>query len=223
VSGVAPDLARALIRWQHAAGPYWLYVSPAPFLVSVVPPRGRTPRRPAEEALVDLVAGSADEGPAAVFVDLPPVPVLRSAPRLSRLGFFVVPALLRWGPARAHVPVEDLAATLVQVGETVRRPSVTRGVVFVLDGDRFGRPERPPDHRRFDNRYVYTSPSLPTASFLRQQGVVGTFWIASGVAPDLRPYAQHLADAGLAPRVLPPPPNLVDGRVAEPAATTPGC
>ncbi|HEY8475561.1 MAG TPA: hypothetical protein VIN09_01685 [Chloroflexota bacterium] len=223
MSGVAPDLARALVRWQHAAGPYWLYVSPAPFLVPAAresPPR---PRQPDGEWLVDLVAGADDDAPSAVFVDLPPISVLRAAPRLNRLGFFVVPALLRWGPPRAHVPVEDLATTLVQVGETLRRPSVARGVVFVLDGDRFGRPGRPPDHRRFDNRYVYPSSSLPAATFLRRQGVAAACWIASGVAPDLRLYARHLADAGLEPRVLPPPSRADDGRVVEPAETAPGC
>ena len=101
--------------------------------------------------------------------------------------------------------------------------AVPAAAVALLDGDRFGRPGRPPDHRRFDNRYVYPSSSLPAATFLRRQGVAAACWIASGVAPDLRLYARHLADAGLEPRVLPPPSRADDGRVVEPAETAPGC
>lgn len=195
-------LAAALLRWQRAAGPFWPYVCPAPFLTDLTP--GPTVASVARlpSPLAEAVRRLSD-GPAAIFVDLPPEPTLCCAPILNQHGLFAVPVLLRWATEPATVPSGQLVAALVGTAARVARPLDSRGVVFVLDGDRG---ERTPRSRqtyspRFDNRYRYPEwPPLPTPGFLHARGIVATLWVSrTGVAADLAPYARALAAEGLPP------------------------
>lgn len=190
-------LVRALERWQLAAGPYWPYAGAAPFLgelqaisknwsVATNVPRFLQPT-PGERAIY--------------FIDLPPTATLRFSPELNRSGFVVVPAIQRWCAPAAVAPCEDLVAQLCFFPRFLRFPEATRGVVFVLDGDRFG-PRKlhglAPGRGRFDNRYTYNPDHLPNASFLGSQQITRAIWIGRGpISQELRPYADELARAGM--------------------------
>ena len=96
--------SEALVRWQHAAGPYWPYVCAAPFLGAdaVARPgpewraRGWTRR---QRALADDLTG----GPL-VLLELPPEPILDVAPLLVERGWYVVPVIQRWIASPAVLP-----------------------------------------------------------------------------------------------------------------------
>ena len=205
MSGPDPELARALVRWQRAAGPYWPYVCAAPFLAEfsvAVPVRSGRPVDALGSAIERI---GPDERPA-LFVDLPPVGTLRSAPALADRGFFVVAVIQRWPAPSAVLDCRDVVRVLVASGALLRRPREPRGVVFLLDGGRAGSVEpggaRP--RRAFDNRYGYRADRFPPPEFLRRAGVSVIRWIgAGGIASDLLPYARGLAEAGFTLQVEP--------------------
>ena len=200
-------LARALVRWQHAAGPYWPYVCAVPLLEPPGPP-APLPAPPASTRLARLASLLAQTGRPALFVDLPPERSLPSAPALTASGFLVVPVIQRWAAARAVIPSERLLALLAGLPEWLRRPSPSRGVVLLLDGARLGPPAgrvaRVP--RAFDNRYPLHTDRFPPASFLQHDHVERIYWLArDGIAPDLLPYLRSLDAAGYEVEALPAP------------------
>jgi hypothetical protein len=193
--------ARALVRWQHAAGPYWPYVCAAPFLAAALARRGRLGQP--SEALVKAMRALPQHERAAVFLDLPAGETLPATAQLGRLGFLVVPVIQRWVVEAAVLPGEDLQAQLVGHAPPGRPPDAGRGVVFLLDGERAG-PSAPAPARRFDNRYQYPICRFPPPDFLRRYGVRRVYWLSAlPVAEDLVPYARLLADGGLAPCAFP--------------------
>src|SRR5581483_2838963 len=129
---IAPS-ARALARWQHAAGPFWPYVAATPFLsasaVGVLPAGSRT--RPPAFPLAALLA----EHATAAFLDLPPAHTLPLAPALTRAGLITVPIIQRWAEPGALLPGGPLVAALIRYGALVARPRMMRGAVFLLDGE----------------------------------------------------------------------------------------
>jgi hypothetical protein len=95
-----PVLAEALVRWQHAAGPFWPYVCAAPFLGT-----GET-----QELLRGFVPPSvsaldATDGPAATIARRPP-----DGPALSARKSHAKPAPGRWSRQQ-----RALADSLLQV------------------------------------------------------------------------------------------------------------
>ncbi len=195
-----PALARALARWQHAAGPFWPYVCAAPFLGQLARP-ARGPGRPGP-GLVGTIERLVVPDGTALFVDLPPGGTLPLAPRLNRLGLFVAPAFERWAVSPAVLRCERLLAALVAVGERVARPPAPRGLVVLLDGERAGPPGLSPNPRTFDNRYAYVTRPFPPPALLAQEGITQVCWLAvQGIAPDLESYAAQLAAVGLSPRL----------------------
>jgi hypothetical protein len=184
-------LGRALARWQAAAGPYWLYVGAAPFLGGRVERRRPAAATRPHETLVATAAGFAREYRAVVFVDLPPEETLPSTEAFHEQGLMVVPAFQRWcadGAIRRSPRLRQLLVSLAPAS-SVADP---RGAVFLLDGE------------RAQYRYQYPECRFPPPRLLRAEGVEAVGWIApAGVAPDLRPYAATLAQAGLPPTILP--------------------
>jgi len=193
---------RALLRWQRAAGPYWMYVCAAPFLTTEPLALGSTRTRRPDPALLALLERLAEPA-TALFVDLPAPSTLAAAPALSALGVAVVPVIQRWCAPRAVLPARPLLGRLVAAAEQVARPRAGAPALFVLDGERAGRRGlRPPAHR-FDNRYEYPGCRLPPPGLLRREGVDRVLWLSrGGVAADLLDYARRLAAAGLAPGVV---------------------
>jgi hypothetical protein len=146
-SGAEPEptraLARALLRWQDAAGPWWPYVCATPFLsdltesdLTVAESRTGVPRLPAP--LARALRTIDDDRATALFVDLAPESTLAATPLLHDLGYVVVPVIQRWAAAPAIVPAETLLARLVAFAPRAALPAPARGVVFLLDGRRFG-------------------------------------------------------------------------------------
>lgn len=202
-----PELARALVRWQHAAGPYWPYVCAAPFVgdvgIATLDAAARTQARRARSHIPRTVWQSlVAHEPTAIFVDLPPAWTLPSTPLLNELGFYVVPIIQRWTASPATLRCELLVAHLVELGQEVARPRHARGVVFLLDGERAGLTKRPSprlqSRRVFDNRYQYPICRFPPPHVLLDAGIATLQWIASAnVADDLRPLLGRYAEAGL--------------------------
>ena len=213
-------LARALAQWQDAAGPFWPYVCATPFLSDLAPSDAVQAERRLPRALaVALQPGAAKR--TAIFVDQAPERTLAATPALTRLGYVVVPVIQRWATAPAVVPSETLLAQLVGFGELTTCPPNPRGLVFLLDrrrfgaggrarvGDRVGAPRHPPRavRRAFDNRYEYPVCRFPPPDLLGAFGVGTSRWVPTDVAPDMRPYFERLANAGLAPKSTVPSPN----------------
>ena len=220
-------LAEALVRWQHAAGPFWPYVCAAPFLATgedgLLARRARTDgfRRPARHglAMADrlLTAARMDhpaDRPTVLLADLSPEPILAAAPGLVERGWYVVPVVQRWIASPAVLPCRRLMQRLVVGAWRARRPTSPRGAVLIADGERtgpVGYPATVPG-RAFDNRYEYQICRFPSTDFLRAHGVERIAWITGGaraaerpVRPDLAPYLEDLLRAGLAVDVLPWP------------------
>ncbi|MGE3271361.1 MAG: hypothetical protein AB7P40_21610 [Chloroflexota bacterium] len=222
-------LAEALVRWQHAAGPYWPYVCAAPFLglgesdQLVQAMRERLQRRLAsrrptgrDKVLTDLIlAGAAasrggrgvpdfslpNGGLPVVLVDLPSEPVLAVAPVLSARGWYVVPVIQRWIASPAVLPCRMLLERLVIGAWQVRRPSRPCGVLLIADGERFGPAGYPllARGRAFDNRYEYQICRFPSMAFLAAHGVAQVSWITLD-----RPVAPAAQPAGPAAINRPP-------------------
>jgi hypothetical protein len=134
--------------------------------------------------------------------------MLPGTPVLTGLGLLVVPVIQRWCIAPAVLPSQHLVDLLAAYGTWAVATREPRGVVFLLDADRRGRGwqlaerDRAP-RRSFDNRYRYSPDRFPSAATLRRQGITTVRWVArDGVAEDLQPYVQGLADAGLPPLEL---------------------
>lgn len=187
VAGPQGPALRALIRWQHAAGPFWPYVSATPFLSGA----GRHERTvEAAGGLPDLHTGLV------LFLDLPLSQTLGLAPRLGREGFVVVPVIQRWCTDPAVIPSSELLSALVACARSLRRPREPQGAVFLLDGDRAG-PKRP-RLTIFDNRYRYNPNAFPPAEILKRQGITTVRLISRGEpAQDLWAYLDALARGGL--------------------------
>jgi hypothetical protein len=198
------QLAAALIKWQQAAGVYWPYVNATPFL-------GDPPSAPLERAnqrraqrrsnLLRLALQAVDgESDVALFIDLPPAKTLPATARLNRSGLVVVPIIERWVAPVAVVPCDALVQDVVVFGNLAVHPSVTRGVVFLLDGDRAGPRgqlgSRSP--QRLDNRYRYSIHRFPPPAFLLARRIGLVRWLSKdGIAPDLLPYVDRLRAHGL--------------------------
>lgn len=203
-----PRLELALRRWQRASGPFWLYVGATPFL-------GDLPVADAPPSTSRRIPGAFDPGatPTLYVVDLPPTVTLPWTSRLNRMGFIVVPAIQRWCTTPAVLAGEGLVALLAQQGDEARLPPVTRGVAFLLDGDRAGpatrraagapsrrdgapRPVGAP--RAFDNRHAQHVDSLPPPALLRASGLTRVVCVTRGsLAEDLAPYVTRLHEAQL--------------------------
>ena len=216
-----PVLAKALVRWQHAAGPYWPYVCAAPFQVTADAEAlaqqawARTTRPvrrgPSRASPVDLGVPPA---PALVLLDLPPEPTIAAASSFVANGWYVVPVVQRWIASPAVLPCRRLMDRLIGGAWQARRPTSPRGAVLIADGERagrFGYPVTVPG-RAFDNRYEYQICRFPSTDFLLAQGVRHVRWYTSGtrpeerpVRPDLAPYQEALLRAGLTVDVRPWP------------------
>jgi hypothetical protein len=216
-----PVLARALVRWQHAAGPYWPYVCAAPFLGTgdgerlAREARGRATSPPRasrrQEALADRLLPPEEAPPSGLLVDLPAEPILALAPLLAERGWYPVPVVQRWIARPAVLPCRRLIERLLLGAWSIRRPSSPRGAVLIADGERIG-PTGTVAGRIFDNRYEYQICRFPSTDFLRDQGVRQVRWITDGtrpidrpVRPDLAPYLEALLRAGIAVEVTPWP------------------
>lgn len=221
-AGAAP--ARALLRWQRGAGPFWPYVGATPFISpylcgdgeTAVPAAARQSAAQAPAPRLPRGLRSAAAPPTAWFTDLPAAPLLAAAGELAALGFWVAPLVQRWLVDGGVLPPEPLAAALLAPPQGYGNPHAQRprGVVFILDGERCGRrrplgqPYRP---RRFDNRYEYTLHVFPPPAVLEAQGIRRVGWVAGrhGAAVDLALYLRSAAAAGLVVEPTPPP---VSGR-----------
>jgi hypothetical protein len=216
-----PALAEALVRWQHAAGPFWPYVCAAPFLgtgdgeMLALEARARAislPRRSRrQEALADRLLPRELGLPTVLLVDLPAEPILALAPLLAERGWYPVPVVQRWVATPAVLPCRRLVERLLLGAWSIRRPSSPRGAVLIADGERIG-PTGTVSGRAFDNRYEYQICRFPSTDFLIGQGVEQARWFTDGtrpvdrpVRPDLAPYLEMLLRAGIAVEVIPWP------------------
>lgn len=195
--------ARGLLGWHRLAGPFWPYVGATPFISPMVPP-SPTPVRRAIAPRIARLLDPAGSGLMAVIIDLPAVPVLEMASALAAAGLWVVPLIQRWLVDGAVLPAEPLARALYTPPKTPVPPPAPIGVVFILDGQRAGKPSRLDRRyrpRRFDNRYEYTPHVLPPPGVLAQHGVgrVSLLTRAGRVGPDLAQYVRDLETAGLIP------------------------
>lgn len=193
--------ARSLLRWHRLAGPFWPYVGATPFASPYAP--GATPpeRRPVAPRIGRLLTPDAS-GRVALITDVPAAPLLAMASGLAAAGFWIVPLVQRWLATGAVLPAEPLATALYGSPQNLAVPSVAVGVIFILDGQRSGRPSilgRRHHPSRFDNRYQYTPHVFPPPGFLKENGVavVRLLTRRPDNAPDLAPYLRELAAAGL--------------------------
>lgn len=225
-------LARALARWQHAAGPYWPFVCAAPFLAAEAPARSRVSGRSGDGRSDDaacaaldaaLTVSPADDGCVAVLADLRIEATLAEVPSMVARGWYVVPVVQRWPAEPAVLSSRSILRLLIERAAQIRRPRSSRGVVLLADGERAGpvsasgRTGRAgagraegrtasriaATRRAFDNRYAYESSRFPPAALLHQEGVRVVRWVCpSGIARDLAPYAADLRAAGLAVEIV---------------------
>jgi len=200
-------LAEALVRWQHAAGPFWPYVCAAPFLgtgesallaAQVTRNGARTSARlsSAQRTLADrlLAAVGCDEDAPrevqsagfvgepsfpVVLADLPAEPLVAVAPFLAARGWYVVPVIQRWIASPAVLPCRALLIRLLRAAAQMRPPAAPRGALLIADGDRFGPAGYPllATGRAFDNRYEYQICRFPSVRFLEAQGVRRVRWL----------------------------------------------
>lgn len=195
-------LSGALVRWQHGAGDLWPYVCAAPFVGPAYRPvSARRTERLAP--IADALAGLGEVSRPALFVDLPPEPVLCQMADLGAQGFVVVPVIQRWCADPAVIASGSLRSALVAAARHARHHARPRGYVFVLDGERAGPRSRVVPGRAFDNRYAYRACRFPPPEVLRAAGVGRIGWLSTrGIASDMADYALSLAAAGLPPRPL---------------------
>lgn len=191
--------ARALLRWQRAAGPYWPYVCAAPFLgAETMPPTVVPPRRSLGWLRRAIGEIPVDRRPA-ILIDGPAHRILVATPELNRQGLAVVPVIQRWVEPSAVLRSERLVAGLIAGAAVARWPRPDRGVVFVLDGERAGPAARSSGAPRvFDNRYAYPVCRFPPPSFFRQHGIDSVWWLSTrGATEDLAEYREILQADGL--------------------------
>jgi len=201
---------RAFVRWQHAAGPFWPYVSATPFLSGGTPPWSldENPNRTFQDRLGSVSGTPGGDIPPcfvptsdqALFIDLPLGATLPLAPALNHGGRLVVPVIQRWCPHPAVIPSTNLITLLSSCARLLHRPATPRGVIFLLDGERAG----PKRIRRnvFDNRYRYNANSFPPAVVLRQHGIALAGFVCPGEpAQDLWAYLAALRKSGMDPAI----------------------
>lgn len=196
-------LARAFVRWQHAAGPYWPYVCAVPFLSDAgavrMPPECRSSGR-AEltyRPLAETVARGRPQTRSAVFIDLKIERTLPQTAALRALGFRVIPVVQRWIEPNGLLPGVRLIEALLRHQPRLTCPATDRGAVFLLDAERNRDLRRAPANR-FDNRYSYPVCRFPPAALLLAAGVHHATYVgAGGLAEDLREYVESLASAGI--------------------------
>jgi hypothetical protein len=205
-------LCRALVRWQHAAGPYWPYVCATPFLGQIDPDPVELEPAGAAAAFLHALGPAAPNQGVAVFVDLPPQETLPAAPSLRRRGSTVVPIIQRWIEPNSLLAGGPLLKCLDAYSPRGFRPSAGNEVVFLLDSDRSGATVGATDsspRARFDNRYAYPVCRFPPAEFLKTQKVVEVHWLSRAAgAADLIEYKQLLAEAGLPQQEIILPPRI---------------
>jgi len=149
----------------------------------------------------------------ALFVDLAIEATLPAAPALARAGWTVVPVIQRWCEEPALLPTDGLrgllAATAAQLAskddhserseeshQSRSRQRTARGVLFLLDGERAGRPGERPHGRQFDNRYSYPACRFPPRDFLTELGIDTVRYLGRDVPPpDLRRYLESVGCA----------------------------
>ncbi|MSQ27789.1 MAG: hypothetical protein EXR51_06595 [Dehalococcoidia bacterium] len=193
--------ARSLLRWHRLAGPFWPYVGATPFISPYIPATTAPERRPVAPRAGRLLTPT-PHGLVAVITDVPAAPLLEMAAGLAAAGFWVVPLIQRWLVTGAVLPAEPLASALYGSPLSLAVPSPAVGVMFILDGQRSGRPslrDRRHHPSRFDNRYLYTPHVFPPPGFLKENGiaVVRLLTQRPSNAPDLAPYLRELAAHGL--------------------------
>jgi hypothetical protein len=203
VSGSCPPLARAFLRWQRAAGPFWPFVCAAPFLSDLQPRPVRRRASSVGAALLDHLPPLDQDDRFAALLDLPIEPTLAVADQLNAAGLIVVPVVQRWSAQPAVLDCRLLLGLLLdQAGRQCHLDS-PRGILFLLDGERSVAPShllpgRSVSPRAFDNRYTYRSCRFPNAATLIEAGYNDVLWLSNdGVAADLSEYATSLVGAGL--------------------------
>ena len=155
------------------------------------------------QSALDAIARLSEQGRAAVFVDLPIGWTLPATAAIRALGYIVVPVISRWPMTHAHLPVAAIQHALIAhaPAEPIAE-NETRGIVFLLDGERaapgYRLPRKPlANPRVFNNRYDYASSLFPSASFLRADGIERVCWVGTGgIGHDTRLYAERLAAGG---------------------------
>jgi hypothetical protein len=205
VNGGAPVMARALVRWQHAAGPYWPYVCATPFLDARTPVSSPRRRSTAKPAFLHVLEKALLLNPVAVFADLPVAETLPATAALRQSGSRVVPVIQRWVVPNAVLNCRRLQEALVANAPRATRLNDRWAVVFLLDSERGGSPQMTGRTPRtlFDNRYDYPICRFPPPTLLKRKGITAVYWLTSdGIAPDLLPYTEQLAGAGLTPHEL---------------------
>ena len=205
MNGAPQEMARALVRWQHAAGPYWPYVCAAPFLALPSRRRAKRRQRPPQPAFLRVLEQARAAERIAVFADLPVSDSLPVTPALQESGFRVVPVIQRWAVPNAVLPCSELVADLAAFAPLHIPAGALRGVVFLLDGDRCGREDGAQcvSPALFDNRYSYPICRFPPPSVLKSDGITAVDWLSpNGIAEDLLPYVEQLAVADLTPLEL---------------------
>lgn len=200
MTGSSPRLARALLRWQHAAGPFWPFVCVAPFLTELSPRSARHRVSSVGTALLDLLPLSDQGGRFAALLDLPIERTLAVADELNAAGLTIVPVVQRWSAQPAVLDCRELLGLLLDQAQRQRRLEAPRGLLLLLDAERTGRAcparSRVPSGA-FDNRYTYRSCRFPTAATLARAGYDRVLWLSGGgIAVDLVDYAASLKLAG---------------------------
>jgi hypothetical protein len=193
-------LARALLRWQHAAGPFWPFVCVAPFLTELNPRPARRRGSTVGTELLDLLPLSERGGRFAALLDLPIERTLAVADELNAAGLTIVPVVQRWSAQPAVLDCRELLGLLLNQAPRQRRRKAPGGLLLLLDAERTGRAG--PARSRvpagaFDNRYTYRSCRFPTAATLARAGYERLLWLSGGeIAADLVEYAASLKLAG---------------------------
>jgi hypothetical protein len=190
-----------MLRWQHAAGPFWPFVCAAPFLTDLQPRPVRRRASSVGGTLLDLLLSAAPHERFAALLDLPIEPTLAVADQLNAAGLTVVPVVQRWSAQPAVLDCRALLSLLLEQAPRQHRLDSPRGLLFLLDGERNGPPPdlaQSPSPRAFDNRYTYRSCRFPNAATLTAAGYDHLLWLSrDGVAADLSEYAASLVANGL--------------------------
>ena len=194
-------MTRALLRWQHVAGPFWPFVGVAPFLTELNPGWARPRPSSVGTVLLDLLPLSTRGGRFAALLDLPIEKTLAAAGELNAAGLTIVPVVQRWSAQPAVLDCRQLLGLLLDQAQRQRRLEAPKGLLLLLDAERTGR-RSPPRLRApsgaFDNRYTYRSCRFPTATTLARAGYDRVLWLSGGgIAVDLVDYAASLTLAGL--------------------------
>jgi hypothetical protein len=184
------------------------FVLPTPFLwEGAVEPRVPQHReaRPVVAALTARVHQDG-AGRVAAFADLPARLGLTTGHRLLQAGWRVAPLYGRWPAPEAVLPGRPLADWLLGLTAAMGTRHVPEAapLCLLLDGERTRPVSAATLRQRFDNRFSYLAHMLPPAAHLERWGVQYVVWAGTSatVRDDLAPYAESLANAGLALDVM---------------------